>query len=87
MNNYKVYQINMSSVDDMPNYAFKGWADARETFALSDYFERESESTDDSEEATLGRLLAESVKISDVVRFNENFYYCDGDRFIRLIAE
>lgn len=87
MNNYKVYQINISSVSDMPKYAFKGWNDAKETFALSDYFEAKSESTDDSEENTLNRLLAESVKVSDVVRFNENFYYCDGDRFIKLIAE
>lgn len=87
MNNYKVYQINMSSVSDMPSYAFKRWGDAKETFALSDYFEAASESTDESEEKTLGRLLAESVKVSDVVRFNDNFYYCDGDRFVRLIVE
>ena len=87
MNNYKVYQINMSSVGDMPSYAFKGWNDAKETFALSDYFEAASESTDESEEKTLSRLLTESAKISDIVRFNDNFYYCDGDRFIKLIAE
>lgn len=84
MNNYRIYQINIASIEDVPRYAFKEWKEAADQFDINDYFESDRHDTDESEEESLKKLLRESVKISDVVRFNDNFYYCNGDRFIRL---
>ena len=84
MNNYKIYHIDVSDIANLPSYAFKNWTAAAEDFKLSDYIESVSVSTENSEADTLKELLTESVKTSDVVKFNSDYFYCNGASYIRL---
>ncbi len=85
MNEFKVYRINLS--ESIPTYANKNWTDAADSFTLSDYYLFEEGATDVSEDGIKKDLQEQYLKPSDVLKINENYYYCNDKGYTKLIIE